>query len=222
MTKTAQPPRKQAGSSGAARRRGWRKYWSTASGKAAVIGGGATVIAAVIAAVIAGVFAMVHPLSGPGTTPSVSASATPSPSPAISPHSLVPGDESTFIKDVTFPDNSIVRTGQLFIKEWELKNIGVVPWVNRYLIPDGAATGNCTYPARVRIPSTDPGHTVIISVPVTAASTPGLCYVTWKMVTASGVLYFPGYIGIWFEVKVKVLNPPAAIDRPAPSAVQTE
>lgn len=201
MSKTAQSPSRQAGSNGAARHQGRRKLWSTPSGGAAVIVGAATIIAAIVT----GAFTMAHSLSGPGSTPSVSAPATTAPSQASQPHSLIPGDETTFIKDVTFPDNSIVRPGQRFIKKWELKNIGIVPWTGRYLIADGLSTGNCSFPTRVRIPATDPGHTVVISVPVTAASTPGLCYVTWKMASGSGVLYFPGYIGIWFEVKV--LNP---------------
>jgi hypothetical protein len=158
--------------------------------------------ATIAAAVVTGVFTIVNTLSGPGSTPAASPSVSPAHSPASMPHSRIPGDKTTFIKDVTFPDNSIVRSGQRFIKTWELKNTGTAHWVDRYLIPDGLSTGNCSYPTRIRIPATDPGQTVEISVPVTAASTPGLCYVTWKMANASGALYFPGYLGIWFEVKV--------------------
>jgi hypothetical protein len=198
MSKTAQSPRKQAGSNGATTHRSRQRLWATPSARAAVIAGAATVIAAVVT----GAFTMAHTLSGPGSAPSVSTPVTPTPSQASLPHSLIPGDQTTFIKDVTFPDNSSVRPGQQFTKKWELKNTGVVPWMNRYLIPDGLSTGNCSYPTRARIPTTDPGHTVVISVPVTAASTPSLCYVTWKMANASGVLYFPGYVGVWFEVRV--------------------
>jgi hypothetical protein len=163
-----------------------------------VIAGAATVIAAVVT----GIFAMVHTLSGPVPTPGASSSVSPAPSRASLPHSRIVGDKSTFIRDVTFPDNSIVKPGQRFTKKWELENTGTARWVDRYLIPDGLSTGNCSYPAQIRVPTTDPGQTVVISVPVTAASTPGLCYVTWKMTNASGTLYFPGYLGIWFEVKV--------------------
>jgi hypothetical protein len=198
MSKTAQSPRRQARTNGATRHQGRRKLWVTPSAWAAAIAGAATIIAAGVT----GVFTMVHTPPDPGSTPGVSSSASPAPSQASLPHSRIAGDKSTFIKDVTFPDNSIVRPGQRFIKKWEIENTGTIRWANRYLIPDGLSTGNCSYPARIRVPATDPGQTVVISVPVTAASTPGLCYVTWKMANASGALYFPGYLGIWFEVKV--------------------
>jgi len=147
------------------------------------------------------------PTPSQSVSPAPSQSGSPAPSQSVLPHSRIAGDQATFIRDVTFPDNSTVRPGQQFTKKWELKNTGAVRWIDRYLIPGGLSTGNCSYPARIRIPATDPGHTVVISVPVTAASTPGLCYVTWKMASASGDLYFPGYLGIWFEVKVSKPNP---------------
>jgi hypothetical protein len=159
-------------------------------------------VATVTAAVVTGIFTMARGQPGPTSTASASASSSASASPTTLPRSRIPGDKSTFIKDVTFPDNSIVRPGQRFIKKWELQNTGVVRWVDRYLVPSGSLTGSCSYPRRIRIPATKPGHTVVISVPVIAESTLGLCYVTWKMVNASGALYFPGYLGIWFEVKI--------------------
>jgi hypothetical protein len=158
--------------------------------------------ATVTAAVVTGIFTMARAQPGPTFTASAPASKSPAASPASLPHSRIPGDKSTFIKDVTFPDNSIVRPGQRFIKKWELQNSGVVGWADRYVVPSGSPTGSCSYPRRVRIPATKPGHTVVISVPVIAESTPGLCFVIWKMVNASGALYFPGYLGIWFEVKI--------------------
>jgi hypothetical protein len=207
MSKTAQSPRRQARSKGATRHQGRRKLWVTTSAGAAVIAGAATIIAAAVP----GVFTMVDTRSGPGSPRSASPSVTPAPSQASLPHSRIPGDETTFIKDVTFPDNSIVTLRLRFIKKWELKNTGAVRWVGRYLIPDGLSTGNCSYPTRILVPATNPGRTVVISVLVTAASTPGLCYVTWKMTDASGALYFPGYVGIWFEVKVvKPISLPSA------------
>jgi hypothetical protein len=49
---------------------------------------------------------------------------------------------------------------------------------------------------------------VNISVNVVAPQSPGLCYVTWRMVTSSGVLYFPNDTeGIWFKVLVVTKHP---------------
>jgi hypothetical protein len=119
---------------------------------------------------------------------------------------LVGGDDSAFIKDVTYPDGSKVIIGQHFIKKWEIENTGTVPWINRYLVPDGESTGACSYPSRVRVPTTNPGHATVISVPVTAPDSPQVCYVTWKMANGTGSLYFPNEIGIWFNVSI-IANP---------------
>lgn len=112
------------------------------------------------------------------------------------------GDNSEFIKDVTYPDESKVMTGQNFTKKWEIKDTGNVHWVGRYLAAAGQSTGACTYPPRVRVPNTNPGQSVVISVPVTAPATPQVCYVYWKMETSTGTPYFPNMIGIWFNIKV--------------------
>jgi Ig-like domain from next to BRCA1 gene len=207
MSKTVQSPRARARTSGASKRQGRRPPRASSPAGAAVIAAAATVTAAVVT----GIFTVARPQPGPASTASASASKSPAASAAPLPHSRIPGDKSMFIKDVTFPDNSIVRPGERFIKKWELQNTGVVRWMDRYLVPSGSPTGSCSYPGRVRIPATKPGHTVVISVPVIAESTPGLCFVTWKMVNASGALYFPGYLGIWFEIKISTpARPPYA------------
>jgi hypothetical protein len=154
----------------------------------------------------------------PSTSPSASTSSTPTASttqPASGP--LVQGDESTFIGDVTYPDGTKVPANQHFVKKWEIKNIGSVRWIGRYLVPDGLILGDCTYPSRVSIPTTSPGRTVIISVPVTASSTPQLCYVTWKMANTVGDLYFPNEGGIWFNVTIVADSSRLLASNPHPS-----
>jgi hypothetical protein len=158
---------------------------------AAVIGAAATIIAAAIGVLAIGHTNHVHPTGSATLSPAAPTTST-----------LVTGDGSSFIKDVTYPDRSKVRTGQHFIKKWEIKDTGDVRWVGRYLAPIGQSTGSCTYPSRVPVPTTNPGQSVVISVPVTAASSPQLCYVIWKMVTSNNILYFPDFVGIWFEVYV--------------------
>jgi len=138
---------------------------------AAVIAGAATIIAAFVA----GLFALANTFlaSAPVTSPASAPSAT---------GPLVPSDNSEFIKDLTFPDGSTVVVKQHFMKKWEIKNIGTVRWVGRYLAPKGQSTGNCVYPSRVQVPTTHPGQPAVISVPVTAPSTPELCFVTWRFI----------------------------------------
>lgn len=155
-----------------------------------------------ILAFIAGTFGIIAAVAGSwaaGVFSSTSPSATSSPT-----GPLVPGDASVFIRDVTYPDYSKVRTDEHFIKIWELKDGGRITWRGRYLAPLGPSSGRCKYPSRVRIPLTKPGETVDIRVSVTAPALPGICLVTWKMVTDTGQLYFPNDTeGIWFKVKVE-------------------
>ena len=104
--------------------------------------------------------------------------------------------------DVTYPDGSTVTEGQHFVKKWKIQNIGTVLWTDRYLVANGSSTGSCTYPSRIPVPLTRPGQDAVISVPVTASNSPGVCFVTWKMETITGTLSFPNEVGIWFNVKV--------------------
>lgn len=173
---------------------------------AAVIGAVATIIAAAL-----GVFDKpAAPQSAPTASPATIATATLSPSQGTeaSGNGLglsgprIAGDDSSFVADITYPDGATVSEGQHFSKQWEIKNTGTVLWANRYLVADGTRTGLCTYPSRVRIPLTRPGQDAIISVPVTAPDSLGVCFVTWKMETSAGTLYFPNEVGIWFNINV--------------------
>lgn len=135
------------------------------------------------------------------TVPNTSPSPSRSPGPKLS-GPLIPGDNSSFVADVTYPDGSVLTEGQHIVKKWEIKNIGIVLWTSRYLVADGTKTGLCTYPSRVPIQPTRPGQNAVITVPVTASDSPGVCFVTWKMETSTGTLYFPNEVGIWFNIKV--------------------
>ncbi|TDD64043.1 NBR1-Ig-like domain-containing protein [Actinomadura rubrisoli] len=120
------------------------------------------------------------------------------------PAPLFSGDGSVFVGDVTIPDGTVVKTGQRFIKTWELANAGTVPWRGRFLaralLP--ADNGTCSTPAKVPIPDTDPGARVRVSVRVTAPATPGSCWVGWKMVDGQGRQLFPGARPVFFVVNV--------------------
>ena len=173
----------------------------------AVIGAMASVVAAIFTGPLLNSSGE-HPAPQPGASTSGAApahSATSTPVASAEPlpaNPLVPGDDSTFIADITYRDGTKVPEGQSFIKTWEIKNTGTIPWVGRYLAPDGRITGACTYPSRVPVPTTYPGKAAIISVPVAAPSTPQVCFVTWKMVNEAGDLFFPNEEGMWFDVTI--------------------
>lgn len=101
--------------------------------------------------------------------------------------------QSLFIRDVTIMDGSPVKVGQKFQKVWEIKNIGDLPWENRYLDRVGPfkGPGRLKSRKRVRIPYTLPGHRCQIKVNLTAPEQPGSCYAEWKMVDEKGNILLP-------------------------------
>ncbi|TDD31873.1 hypothetical protein E1287_24930 [Actinomadura sp. KC06] len=124
--------------------------------------------------------------------------------PAVAGAPVVIGDRSVFVADVTIPDGTVVKTGQQFVKTWELANAGSVPWRGRFLaratLP--ADNGTCSTPGKVPIPDTEPGAHVRVSVRVTAPATPGSCWVGWKMVDGAGKQLLPGARPVFFVVNV--------------------
>jgi hypothetical protein len=116
------------------------------------------------------------------------------------------GDSSQFLADVTFPDGTVVRPGEQFVKVWLIRNDGTVHWHDRYLerIEQASGPDDCRTPDRVPINDTAPQQTVQISVTVRAPVTDSaICKVYWKMVDESGRELLPGYRPIFFEVRVR-------------------
>ncbi|MEU1810667.1 NBR1-Ig-like domain-containing protein [Micromonospora aurantiaca (nom. illeg.)] len=118
--------------------------------------------------------------------------------------SMVPGDSSQFVADVTIPDGARVKVNAQFVKVWALANVGTVHWHDRFLARTSPAPeeDGCQVPDRVAIGDTPPGAQVMISVPVTAPSRPGQCWVSWKMVDEHGQAYFPSRRPVYFMVTV--------------------
>ncbi|MEV4705400.1 NBR1-Ig-like domain-containing protein [Actinoplanes sp. NPDC049316] len=134
---------------------------------------------------------------------SAGAASVPPSSPAFS-DSMIPGDASKFVADVTIPDGTRVKVDSHFVKVWALANVGTVAWHNRFLErmnPTGDEEG-CRVPDRVAIGDTPPGEQVMISVPVTAPKRPGKCWVSWKMVDEHGQAFFPSRRPVYFMVTV--------------------
>lgn len=117
---------------------------------------------------------------------------------------MAPGDDSRFVADITIPDGTPVKVGQVFTKTWEIQNTGTVAWRDRYLQRQGVddAPGLCTSPTTVPIATTQPGQHVRITVTFTAPIYPGSCRVDWKMTDAAGHLAFPNKQGLYVIVNV--------------------
>lgn len=118
---------------------------------------------------------------------------------------LIPGDRSEFVGDISVPDGTMVRHRQVFTKQWEIRNAGIVPWIGRYLTRQGATEGYSVpkTPSRVRVSDTLPGRSVVISMEVQAPEAAGTYQIHWKM-TEAGRQFFPDQYwgGLWFNVVV--------------------
>ncbi|MEV4083305.1 NBR1-Ig-like domain-containing protein [Nonomuraea fuscirosea] len=123
----------------------------------------------------------------------------PSTPPSTSP-SLVPFDDSKFEKDVTYPDGTVVESGESFDKTWRIRNTGNVPWHGRYLTRMNDTP--CKAPKRVGIGPVAPGDSVDITVRVRAAGSPGRCKIYWKMTDEDGSPLLAGKRPIFLDVTV--------------------
>ncbi|MFI7638965.1 NBR1-Ig-like domain-containing protein [Nonomuraea sp. NPDC049400] len=114
------------------------------------------------------------------------------------------GDAAVFIKDVTLADCTRVGPGKTMTKVWRLKNAGAVPWKGYSLrrLDLTQQADQCQTIPDVPIKDTQPGETVDIRTVVTTPRKPGLCYVRFKMVDASGAVVFPGSRPINFQIIV--------------------
>lgn len=180
------------------RRAGWRRSgWYAA--------GAVSVVALIVAGVVLARSGDDRDGRGPGQTAVASAADCPvrqSNPAAASP--LHPGDEASFISDLTLPDCTHLLRGEAATKVWRLKNSGTVPWVGYTLqrvdMPED--TSQCETIPDVPVAPTEPGSMVDVTVEVMAPRSPAFCFVRFKMLDADGQVAFPGSRPVNFQVVV--------------------
>lgn len=127
-------------------------------------------------------------------------------------------DNTGFIGDITYPDNSLVSPNQVFTKTWAVKNTGNVVWENRKLVcMDDRITvekkhgedfhvtmerGLTPSTTEINIPTTQPNETLEISVEFTAPNYPCTAISYWKSVDENGNFHFPEKEGLSCLVNV--------------------
>lgn len=112
-------------------------------------------------------------------------------------------DDSKFVGDITIPHGTLIGTGEVFAKTWEIENNGLKVWEDRYLREENPTPGGLvpTTPL-VRMPRTRPGERVRLTVEFTAPLLPATCESYWKMVDKRGDYCFPHKFGLNCCVKV--------------------
>jgi hypothetical protein len=94
-------------------------------------------------------------------------------------------DNSTYVSDVTFPDNTLVLPGQTIVKTWKVQNAGSCAWNTSYSLvyvsgtQMGGVTTNITAPV-------NPGYQINVSVTLTAPTTTGTYTGYWILSNAGG------------------------------------
>lgn len=117
--------------------------------------------------------------------------------------------DSGFLADVTYPDNSIVFSEQVFDKVWSVRNTGRTTWKNLFLecqdemvYMQGFPVGLQPIESKIPIPETAPGQKALISVQLKAPLLPCSAISRWKAVDAEGNLVFPDKFPLYCMVKV--------------------
>ncbi len=148
---------------------------------------------------------------GPTAAPGVP-SLTPAPGvPSITP---APGgctNNAAFVTDVTVPDGSTINGGQTFNKIWRLSNNGTCTWSAGYqfVFVSGEAMSPNTV---ISVPSTAPGATADLLVPMTAPTAAGSHSGNWRLRSSGGALF-----GATVTVKINVPGAASPTNTSAPT-----
>ncbi len=120
--------------------------------------------------------------------------------------------------DVTVPDDTVMRPGQIFTKIWQLVNTGTCTWTPAYRLVwfSGARLGaSAAYPLGREV---RPGETVSLAVDMVAPLSQGVYQSYWKLRAPDGSLFGigPG-AGTPFWVRIRVTSLFAASPTPTPT-----
>ena len=141
-------------------------------------------------------------VSTPAAAPTAAATATPNPTPstggvtpplpptATTAPSGACTNSSTFVADITVPDNTAIAPGQTFNKIWRVRNSGSCTWGSGYqfVFVSGQAMSATSVFA---VPATAPGTTADLLVPMVAPTTAGLHTGFWQLRSPVATFFGP-------------------------------
>jgi hypothetical protein len=94
-------------------------------------------------------------------------------------------NNSSYVSDVTIPDNTVIAPGASFVKTWALQNTGTCAWDTSYKMI--FVSGNLMGGASTNIPqSVAPSQQVQVSVSLTAPVTAGTYTGYWRLADGQG------------------------------------
>ena len=115
-------------------------------------------------------------------------------------------DQAKFIKDVTYPDNSLVSPGEQFVKTWRLKNVGTCTWTSGYsLVFSGGNRMGAPDTLPLDSAPVSPGNKTYISITFQAPKNSGTYRSEWKLRNDANQTFGIGPKAEPFWVQVKVV-----------------
>ena len=86
----------------------------------------------------------------------------------VTPTSSSSGQTSNclYIADATLPDNTVLKTGQAFVKSWTVKNTGQRIWGPKYRVVYESGDGPMSETSRQVVPLARAGEKVTVSIPI--------------------------------------------------------
>lgn len=139
-------------------------------------------------------------LLNPSPTPTSEPTATPQPTQALPPAPTSPSgqvptlpaaspDNTTWIADVTVPDETLFARNAKFVKTWKVENSGTTTWNSSYklIYIDGPMMTENTIVSIVN--EVKPKVQVELSVPMQAPATDGTYTSYWRMMNDKGQMF---------------------------------
>jgi hypothetical protein len=127
-------------------------------------------------------------------------------------------DNSVFVADVTFPDNTVIAPGQAFTKTWSIKNVGTCNWTtsSKVVFLSGTAMGGVS----TAIPAVGLGHADNISVNLVAQLTKGTYTGTWILQNSAGKTFGTSFTVV-INVSTSLTATTTGTITPTPNVVAT-
>lgn len=120
-------------------------------------------------------------------------------------------DRASFVSE-TYPDNSVLKPGESFVKIFEIKNVGASTWTTSYALFLDSAPQNETLgsPSQIQFPQeTPPGKNLSIQLTLAAPATTGTYTVYWALKNDRGeTIPVDGGNNIWAKIVVCDPNQP--------------
>lgn len=140
--------------------------------------------------------------AAPALTPAGPAATTPAPQ--VSPTGTA-CNQASFVRDITYPDDSFVQPRQTFVKVWRLRNSGSCTWdagYQAFFSGGDRLTGAETF--ALTPGSVPPGETIDVQIALTAPANAGIFRAEFKLRDAAGEVFGLGANNrpFWAQVRV--------------------